>query len=141
MSDTFPPPVPPPHAPLAERTFFSEGDTLVTNARLVSRGHTYAIAGVTSVKAVVEPAKSTGVGWAIIGAIVLLISLLNGWGVGIALGALALVLGILVAKSQKPTHHLVLHSSSGEVRAISSQDGAAISRILEAVNNAIIARS
>lgn len=138
MSDVMPPPS---LAPLAERTFFSEGDTLVTNARLVSNGHTYAIAGVTSVKAVVEPAKSTGVGWAILGALVLLIALLNGWGVGIILGALALVLGILVARSQKPTHHLVLHSSSGEVRAISSQDGAVVSRILAAVNNAIISRS
>jgi len=38
-----------PPLPLAERTFFSEGDVLVTNARLVSSGHTYAIAGVTSV--------------------------------------------------------------------------------------------
>lgn len=141
MSDAFPPSVPPPHAPLAERTFFSEGDTLVTNARLVSRGHTYAIAGVTSVKAVVEPAKSTGVGWAFLGAIVLLISLFNGWWPGIVVGAIVLALGIMVARSQKPTHHLVLHSSSGEVRAISSQDGAVVSRILEAVNNAIISRA
>lgn len=141
MSDAFPPPGPAPHAPLAERTFFSEGDTLVTNARLVSRGHTYAIAGVTSVKAVVEPAKSTGVGWAFIGAIVLLIALLNGWWPGIIVGAVVLALGIMVARSQKPTHHLVLHSSSGEVRAISSQDGAVVSRILEAVNNAIISRA
>jgi hypothetical protein len=135
MSDAMPP------LPLAEHTFFSEGDVLVTNARLVSSGHTYAIAGVTSVKAFVEPAKSTGVVWAILGALVLLIALLNGWVVGIVLGAIVLVAGILVAKSQKATHHLILHSSSGEVRAISSQSSDLIARILAAVNNAIISRS
>ena len=135
MSDVLPP------LPLAERTFFSEGDVLVTNARLVSNGQTYAIAGVTSVKAIVEPAKSTGVGWAIVGAALLLVALLNAWVLGIVLGAVVVVAGILVAKSQKATHHLILHSSSGEVRAISSLDGDFIARILVAVNNAIISRS
>ena len=135
MSDVMPP------LPLAERTFFSEGDVLVTNARLVSSGQTYAIAGVTSVKAIVEPAKSTGVGWAIVGAALLLVALLNAWVLGIVLGAVVVVAGILVAKSQKATHHLILHSSSGEVRAISSLDGDFIARILVAVNNAIISRS
>ncbi|RDD83233.1 hypothetical protein DVJ77_01105 [Dyella tabacisoli] len=80
-------------------------------------------------------------GWAFLGAIVLLIALSNGWVMGIVLGAITLVAGILVAKSQKATHHLILHSSSGEVRAISSQDGGFIARILAAVNNAIISRS
>lgn len=134
MSDAMPP-LP------AEHTFLSERGVLVTNARLVSNGQTYAIAGVTSVRAHVEPAGSFGVLCIAVGVIVLLIGLVNASGSGIVWGAVILVIGVLIAKNQKATHHLILHSSSGEVRAISAKDGDFIARILAAVNNAIISRS
>jgi len=130
-----------PEMPLAERTFLSEGSVLVTNARLVSNGQTYAIAGVTSVRTNVEAPSSFGVLCIVVGAIVLLIALLNASGVGTVWGAVILMIGVLIAKAQRATHHLILHSSSGEVRAISSKDGDFIARILAAVNNAIISRS
>lgn len=125
-----------------ERTFLSEGNVLVTNARIVSSGQTYAMAGVTSVQVLVEPASNTGPVLCILGGLLLIVvsigskAILTG-----VLGAGLIVAGIQYLRSLKSTHNLILRTSSGEIRAFSSVDSAYIARILEAINNAIVARS
>lgn len=135
MSEVAPPPA------RAEHTFLSEGNVQVTNARLVCNGQTYAMAGVTSVRTAVEPASSFGTVLAIIGGVIFLIGAGNSSAAGAIWGVGILVCGILIQRTLKAKHHLVLHSSSGEVRAISSTDGAFIARILAAINDAIVSRS
>ena len=93
---------------LHERTFLAEGSVLVTNARFVAGGQTYSIAGVTSVKVVLENSNS---GLAILciiaGAIMLLLGFTPLQPKMLLIGAGALGLGVLIVRSQKATHHLV----------------------------------
>ena len=125
----------------AEHTFLSEGSVQVTNARLVCNGQTYAMAGVTSVRTAVEPASHFGTILALVGGVVFLFGASNSSATGAIWGVIFLVCGVFIQRKLKAKHHLVLHSSSGEVRAISSTDGAFNARILAAINDAIVSRS
>lgn len=124
-----------------ERTFLSEQGVLVTNARFVAHNQTYAMGGITSVKTMIEgPSSGFPVIMLIVGVLVLLGCLAGAEWKGALVGAALVGLAILILKSQKATHHLVLRTASGEVRAISSQDQTRIARILAAINDAIVAR-
>lgn len=41
---------------------------------------------------------------------------------------------------QKTTYHVLLHTASGEAKALSSRDGTWISRVVHAINDSIIHR-
>ena len=126
-----------------EEKFLSEGNVLVTNARFVVNSQTYALSGVTSVKSLVETPDNVG---PIIGVILGFVMAISAFGKGsvewglVAIGLVFVTVAGLILWSQKPTHHLVLRTSSGEVRAISSRDGEFIVRVVAALNDAIIAR-
>jgi hypothetical protein len=124
-----------------EQTFLSERAVLVTNARFVTNNQTYALGGITSVKLLMESAKNGPGIFALLGAFVLLLAAFSAKDWGFAAASIILgAIGVLVIKSAKPTHHLILRTASGEVRAISSEDGPFIARVLAAINNAMIAR-
>ncbi|HLL30500.1 MAG TPA: DUF6232 family protein [Allosphingosinicella sp.] len=122
---------------MSEQIFFEQGNVKVTNARFVVHSQTFAMNGVTSVKAGVVP-PSRG------GAIVAI-----GVGILMALGAegAAKIVGIAVAAAgawylsqQKSTHLVYLSSASGEVKALSDTDESFINSVIHALNEALIHR-
>jgi hypothetical protein len=115
----------------AEETFFSENNVMVTQARFVVPGQTFAMSGVTSVGAIAtNPAKAQGKK-----------VMLYGLVLGIFLIPLVLVpIGILMMVIAKPVYSVVLRSASGETSAYTSGDPDFIDRVVAALTDAIVAR-
>jgi hypothetical protein len=125
-----------------ETQFFNEGGVVVTNARFIVPNQTFAIAGITSVRFVAVPAKTTG---AVLlggcGVLVLLAALsLHTFG-SLAIGLLMLGVGITMWRNAKADYSVALHTSGGEVKALTSQDGQYIRRVVAALNHAIVHRN
>lgn len=118
---------------MEEKTFFSQGDVRVTNARFIVSGQTYAMNGVTSVKqGVNEPSRGGPLLLGIVGLIMLF---------AIApLGIILLIFTIVWWVKQKPEWIVILHSSSGEARALVSEDKGYIDSVIAALNDAIVHR-
>jgi hypothetical protein len=131
-------------APAIEKTFYHDQTVLITNSRCIVAGQTYAMSGITSVRPFTEePPKGWPVLVVIIGLMWALVSLAN---LPNALGglvfALAMIgLGVMWFKSKKDIYHVVVHSASGESRLIHSLDQDYISKIIVALNEAIIFRN
>lgn len=113
-----------------EKVYLDEGGVIVTSARFVVPGQTYAMSGITSVKGV---SKSTLVASVIIGLFGLVIAVSSSY-VG------ALIIGVAVLWFFQSKHIVMLTTASGESEALSSRDQKRITRIIEALNNAIIGR-
>ena len=122
---------------MAEQTFFNQDGISVTNTRVVIGGQTYAMSGITSVRSIEETPSRKG---PIILGVVGILPLFAGE-VGPVLFGLLLI-GIAVAWfiAKKPTYFVGLVTASGESRALTSKDSAYISKIVNAINEAIIAR-
>src|SRR5262249_23571837 len=103
-------------APAREKKFFEDQRVLVTNARCVMEGKTFAMNGITSVAAYTQvPSRKGPIILIIIGVIGLLGSLSSRDATaGIVGSVLAIALGILWYKSIKDIYHVVIHSASGE---------------------------
>lgn len=122
---------------MSETVFFDESGVKVTNARFIVHGQTYAMSGVTSVKASVTPPSYGGFLVAILVGIVMLVALDGG----------AKILGLVVAgvagwlmTQQKATHAVYLSSASGEVQALSDVNESYINGVIGALNEALIHR-
>jgi uncharacterized protein DUF6232 len=129
-------------APAAEKKFLEDRRVLVTNARCVMEGKTFAMSGITSVAAYTEsPSRGGPVIIILIGIVVALVSLssreLLG---GIFIGIVLIGIGVLWYKSIKDIYHVVIHSASGEARPIHDFNSQYINGIVQALNDAIIYR-
>jgi hypothetical protein len=115
-----------------ETTFLDEQGITVTNSRFVAGGRTFAMSGITSVHTTrTDPSRKGPIILIVLGLI-----FLAAYGIGL----LGIIGGVLWWMSQKPEFSIVLSSASGQVQAYTSQDSDFISRIVGAVNEAIIAR-
>lgn len=121
---------------MEENTFLSENGVTVTNARFVVPAQTYAMSGITSVKSFSQAPSRKG---PIILIIIGLLTMAAGKG-AIVVGLLLIGGGIAWWVSQKTDYQVLLSSSSGEAKALSSNDGDWISRVVNALNEAIIHR-
>jgi hypothetical protein len=126
--------------------------TVVTKARLVVPGETYAMNGVISVKTAQTsedeplPIKEKSIAlfkaWAILGTL-FIGAYLVGYNV---LGACIIILlllvswSILASKKKIPKYSIILRTSSGEVKTLESQDSEFIQQVNQALSQAIIAR-
>lgn len=120
-----------------ERNFMNEGGVLVTNARAVINGTMYSMANITSVSVGMIPAsRGGGVITAIIGAVIAA----AGDGGAQAFGVVLLLVGLVMAITAKPTFRVCLGSASGEATALSSKDESFVSKVVGALNEAIISR-
>lgn len=120
-----------------ETEFFNSGHTVVTNARFIVDGQTYAMNGVTSVKQGIKPAdKKTGIWLVVIGIILFLVAS----GGAKLIGLVLLSVGAWLIYKAKPIASVILQSSSGEVQALSSENLSFISNVVSALNQAIIHR-
>ena len=132
---------------MAEQTFFSSENVTVTQARFIVDGQTYAMQGVTSVRrSLVQPSKLWPIITVLLGVIAVLVSFAlfsNSIGAGIVfllIGAGFIAGGVFWFRSLKATHFVILNSASGESRALWSTNEPYIAQVVDALNNAIIAR-
>ncbi len=131
---------------MAEQMLFNKDGVSVSKERFVWEGQTVAMQGVTSIQNLEEKPKKTGpIVVMVIGAIVALIGLgtiSSGVGgvVTLLIGAGLIALGILWLKSLKSEHWVVLRTAGVEQRSLHSKDAGRVNEIVEALNNAIVAR-
>ena len=116
--------------PQTEQVFFNDDGIYVTNTRLVSSFGTFTMAQITSVRTeqhTTQPDNTL--------ALVLIIA-------GLFCLFITTVIGIIMMARNKPvtTYAVCVGSASGEQRAIESPDREYIDRIVQAVNQAIVAR-
>jgi hypothetical protein len=135
----------------AEQTFFNEGNVIVTNARFIAHGQTFAMAQVSSVRAASDPwfrlswalPIAAGGGLLLLGGLMLLIAVANHGNVGCGLvtampGAVAFILGVFAFLNRE--YYVVVATSGGDVNALRSKDMNLISRVVTAVNSALVYR-
>lgn len=134
---------------MEEKIFFSEGNVLVTNARVEASGVTYPMSGIVRV----YHAKHLGllahfavyfaVAFVALATVCFLFGLivdepmLGGYVPSFA--AVALVLGF-IWKNSKQVHSVQLTTASGTNDSVVSKDEAFVGRVVSAINNAIVAR-
>ena len=140
---------------MPETAILNEGDVFVSNARLVAGGTTYAVSGITSVKAVeiVPEARTTSNGgvWLAVGGVaatVALIGMSDGFVWWQPLLLIAGLAGVAYGFKQPDTIHrapstyeVIVQTSSGAATALSSGDGEFVKRVVRAVNQAIVQQS
>ena len=120
-----------------EKVFYENGDVKVTNARFIVGGQTYAMNGVTSVRdGKIPPSRGLAIAIIIIG---VLLMLAGSTGAKV-FGLLLVGLGGYLAYAAKATHIVILHSASGETRALSNTDADFIYGVIDALNQSIIHR-
>lgn len=126
---------------MTERVFLDEGGVKVTQARFIVPAKTYTMAGVTSIGSHKEnPSRKGPIILIVIGFMVAMVGFsVKSAGSGIT-GLLMLGGGVAWLLLQKPTFWVVLHSASGESRALGNKDGQWISRVVAALNDAVVAR-
>jgi len=120
---------------MEEKMFFEVGNVSVSNSRFIVNGQTYAMSNVTSVKNEMEKAnKAVGVIIALVGLFVLfgVPSIL--WGLGI------IMLGVWTFRAVKNKYSVILSTSSGENKALTSEDESHIDDIVSALNESIVSR-
>ena len=129
-------------APVREKKFFEDQRVLITNARCVMEGKTFAMNGITSVAAYTEiPSRKGPIILIILGVIGLFGSLSSrDAAAGVIGSVLAIGLGILWYKTIKDIYHVIIHSASGEARPIHDYNSQYIVDIVQALNEAIIHR-
>lgn len=121
---------------MSEQTFLSENGITISNARFITPGQTYAMSGVTSVKSLRKnPSRKAPIILGIIG----LIAMVAG-DTGIIVGVLLIAASIAWWVLNKATFTVVLSSASGEAQAYTSKDSQFITRVVNALNEAIVAR-
>lgn len=108
-------------------TIYQEGDVTVTQTRLVVRGRTYPIAGITSVE--VKPATRWGL--PIVVSVVLYAIIGGITGAVIALGVLVLILNFTRA------HAVHLNTAGQDVTAYQTRDRDVALEIAEAIGRAV----
>jgi Family of unknown function (DUF6232) len=115
-----------------ERVFLSEEGVVVSNARFSHGGQTYAMANITSVKGTRD-----GVGlWPL--ALIIGLFILPAGGGTMVFGLLMVALAI--AAIWLRSSYVVLHTSGGEQRALSSRNRDFVAKVVGALNEAIIHR-
>lgn len=143
----------------AEQTFFQQQNVVVTNARFIARGQTFAMAQVSAVKAESDPwlrlswalPSAAGGTMVLLGALLTLDALVGGLMdayhdssslmFGIAVLGPGILLGLFgIACFFNRQHHVVVSTSGGNIHAFSSHDIDFVTQVVSAVRSALIAR-
>ena len=130
---------------MSEEVIYSDSSVSISTSRIVIGATTYALRNITSVKMSFTPAKSgCAIALIVLGALFLLGGLAgagNGAGsviTGLLVGGIIAGAGVLWMRSNKTDYHVMIASSSGEAKAMTSKDKAQIETIVGAINDAII---
>lgn len=119
---------------MEEKTFFEYEGVKVTNARFVVDGQTFAMGNVTSVKPVeVRPSRAGPLLLGIVGALFLL-------GASYIIAVVLLTLAAAWWHGQKTMFHIMLRTSGGETKALSTNQRNYLEQVTQALNEAIVHR-
>lgn len=121
---------------MEEHVFLQEKGVTVTNTRFITYGKTQVLSGITSVDCLVRTPNRF---WPII-LIILGLVLIFAVGNGIFMGLISAGLGVFWLVMQKSVYIVQLESASGKANALESKDKNFIFRVVDALNNAIVAR-
>ena len=124
-----------------ETTIYQQGSIKITNLRAIFAEKTYSISNITAVETkTIEPNKNLE--------FVLLFAGLSMFVCGVTdpskniqwliFGVLALVIFYFMYRASRSTYAVNITTASGEVKAYTSQDQAAIQTIVQALNTAIV---
>lgn len=121
---------------MEDREFFSSDSVYVSLTRFVVFGQTYAMSGVTSVRATrIGPNRFLPIIVVLIG-----VFFLRSGGNWIIFGLAMIGAAIWLWKLQTPEYVVLLSSASGEMRALRSEDLEYITDVVQALNDCIVAR-
>jgi hypothetical protein len=145
------PPPPPTPESSEEKVYFHSADVYVSRSRCILGGKTYAMSNMTSVELAKMPAaRGAGISLAGFGGLLLLIGVSNfaterreDTGIGacsLFLGFICSISGIAWAVSLKNRFAVRISGSSGESDGLVSPDVALVTKIVAAINRAIIDR-
>ena len=132
---------------MAEKTFLSEGTTVVTSARVTISGDQYFVNQISTSK--VRYTDEINSGKKFLQNLCMIVSVVLGIVLAIkvaaALGIIVLIGGIVAAlifiKPKFQVYHLYLGMSSGEVDAVRHTDSQYVNRIAHAINEALASRA
>jgi len=112
---------------MTERIFFEQDEIKITSARAIFGEHTHVMNAITAVRYVeLKPDRKWPMFLMIFGVFCVLTTT---------------VIGAVWWSLQKTKHVVLLSSSSGEICAMVAKDESLAKRVVEAINEAIIARS
>jgi hypothetical protein len=126
-----------------ELPVYSDSNIQITNLRATLYGKTFAMANITSVAMHTQYAnKAPGVIVALLGAVFGLVALASSElrGCFLVFAAVMILIGVVYIKSQHNNYWVRIGSSSGEANALSSHDHEYVSRVVAAMNEAIVRR-
>jgi hypothetical protein len=127
-----PPPIPPVQPSRSgDEVFFSTGG--ITVSRFVVDSQTFALSNISSVRGVETPPSRTAPGVLLLFGVFLLFA-----SVWVGLVVIAICVAWLIF--QKSAFSIVLTAAGGEVKAYTSEDRVFISRVIQALTEAIVAR-
>jgi Family of unknown function (DUF6232) len=120
-----------------EKVIFEQGNVKITNARFVVGDKTTAINGVNSISSrILAPSRMFPVIILLVG----LAILFGADGAGKLIGIAIVGIAGWFLYNQKPTHFVVLVTSSGAVDALDSKDEPFIRSVISALNDALVHR-
>jgi predicted membrane channel-forming protein YqfA (hemolysin III family) len=120
-----------------ETTFLSEQGVKVTSSRFILPSQTFAMSGITSVQSSIEkPKRLVPIIFLAVGTLLLVSTPKETW----QFDVLCLAVGGVWFALQKTIYHVLLHTSSGQAKALSSKDEQWISKVVHALNDSIVHR-
>jgi len=120
-----------------ETTFLNEQGVRVTSSRFILPSQTFAMSGITSVQSSIEkPKRLMPAIFIAIGAVLLVGVPKDTW----QFDVFCLAVGGAWLALQKTIYHVLLHTSSGQAKALSSKDEQWISKVVHALNDSIVHR-
>ncbi|WP_375507863.1 DUF6232 family protein [uncultured Caballeronia sp.] len=120
----------------AEQVFLNEQGVVITSSRFVLPGsQTFAMSGVTAVRAHEEKPNRIGALLLILFGGAALLNKANIWWV-----VVPIVLGVLLFIAQKPMYFVVLSTASGETQALKDRSRTWINKIVSALTDCIVFR-
>lgn len=132
---------------MAEKTFFSEGNTVVTSARVSVSGDQYFVNQISTSKirysVEVDKTKKFLRNLAIIGSIIIgiFLAIQVHYILGLIVAGGGITAALIFIKPNYKLHHLYLGMSSGETDAYRTTDYSYISRLSNAINEALASRA
>lgn len=119
-----------------EYVFFKGSDVTVTSSRFIVSSQTYAMSGVTAVKAYEKgPNRLPPIILGVLGVLAM-----SSGGGGVPTGVLMLIGAIAWASMQKPEFWIILSTASGESKVLAHRDRVFVTQVVDALNDAIIYR-
>lgn len=124
---------------MSEKIFYQDAGVTVTNSRFMVNGQMHAMSGITSVRTYVKHPNRL---WPILlGLLGLFFAGFSGGKMEPLLtGGFLIFVSIMWFKMQNPLCTILISTAAGESPALSDTDGPRVTKILEALNSAIIYR-